>query len=268
MIADSAPGPAVVDTDVRRFWEANADAWTVLARQGYDVYRDFLNTPAFFAMLPDVRRLRGLDLGCGEGYNTRLLARRGACVTAVDISTRFLAYASGLDPAITLCAATASGLPFPARAFDFAAAFMSLMDMADLDRVVAEVYRVIKPGGFFQFSISHPCFDTPHRRNLRDAAGQTYAIEVGDYYRATSGQVDEWLFSAAPASAKAGLPKFRIPRFTRTLSVWTNTLIDAGFVLERLEEPRPSDETVRLCPVIQDAQVVSYFLHVRVRRPR
>ena len=45
-----------------------------LARAGYDVYRDHLNTPAFFQMLPDVTNLRGLELGCGEGYNTRLLA--------------------------------------------------------------------------------------------------------------------------------------------------------------------------------------------------
>ena len=39
-----------------------------------------------------------------------------------------------------------------------------------------------QPGGFFQFSITHPCFDTPHRKNLHDETGYTYAIEVGDYF--------------------------------------------------------------------------------------
>src|SRR5207245_1257310 len=115
--------------------------------------------------------------------------------------------------------------------------------------------------------IAHPCFDTPHRRNLRDAAGGTYAIEVGDYFRNLEGEVTEWLFSAAPPEAKAGLPLFRTPRFTRTLSQWVNLLIDTGFRLERLAEPRPSDEAVRECPALQDARVVSYFLHVRARRP-
>jgi glycosyltransferase involved in cell wall biosynthesis len=43
--------------------------------------------------------------------------------------------------------------------------------------------RAAWTGGFLQFSICHPCFDTPHRRNLRDANGVTYAIEVGDYFR-------------------------------------------------------------------------------------
>ena len=130
-------------------------------------------------------------------------------------------------------------LPFADGAFDFATGFMSFMDVPETDRVLAEAYRVLKPGGFLQFSICHPCFDTPHRRNLRDAAGRTYAIEVGDYFRNLEGEVTEWLFKAAPPEAKAGLPKFRTPRFTRTLSQWLNLLIDAGFRLERLAEPRP-----------------------------
>jgi hypothetical protein len=46
-----------------------------------------------------------------------------------------------------------------------------------------------------------------------------------------------------------------------------NLLLDSGFVLERLGEPSPSDEAVREQPVLQDAQVVPYFLHVRARKP-
>ena len=76
-----------------RFWNGNAEAWTKLARAGYDVYQDHLNTPAFFAMLPDVAGLSGLDIGCGEGHNTRLLAQRGARVTAIDIAESFVARA-------------------------------------------------------------------------------------------------------------------------------------------------------------------------------
>ena len=67
------------------YWDGNADAWTQLARAGYDVYRDHLNTPAFLEMLPDVIGLAGLDIGCGEGHNTRLVAGRGARMAAVDV---------------------------------------------------------------------------------------------------------------------------------------------------------------------------------------
>lgn len=251
-------------------WNESAEAWTTLARAGYDVYRDYLNTPAFFAMLPDIERLNGLDIGCGEGYNTRMLAQRGARMTAIDISEVFIKHARETEEkeqlGIDYRVASAVALPFPDDSFDFATGFMSLMDVPETNLVLHEAFRVLKPNGFLQFSITHPCFDTPHRRNLRDADGRTYAIEVGDYYRDRNGEIDEWLFKAAPPEVKHGLRKFSIPRFTRTLSFWLNHIVTTGFLLEQVEEPRPSDETVKLCPDLQDAQVVSYFLHFRVRR--
>jgi SAM-dependent methyltransferase len=257
--------------EVGRFWNANADAWTKLARAGYDVYRDYLNTPALFDMLPNVAGLAGLDIGCGEGHNTRLLAKRGAQVTALDIAENFIANARQVEAheplGIDYRVASAVNLPFADATFDFATAFMSFMDIPETDRVLAEARRVLKPGGFLQFSISHPCFDTPHRRNLRDARGLTYAIEVGDYFRNLDGEVDEWLFGAAALHVKQESPKFKTPRFTRTISQWLDLLIDTGFQLERVAEPRPGDETVRACPDVQDAQVVAYFLHIRVRKP-
>jgi ubiquinone/menaquinone biosynthesis C-methylase UbiE len=257
--------------EVGRFWNANADAWTKLARAGYDIYRDHLNTPAFFRMLPGVAGLSGLDIGCGEGHNTRLLARSGARVKAIDISEAFIAHAKQLEAeeplGIDYRVASAVKLPFADREFDFVTGFMSFMDIPETDRVLKEAYRVLKPCGFLQFSITHPCYDTPHRRNLRDASGLTYAIEVGDYFRNLEGEVSEWLFGAAPPHAKQGLPQFKTPRFTRTMSQWLNLLIETGFLLDRIEEPRPSDETVLACPDLQDAQVVAYFLHIRARKP-
>jgi len=253
-----------------RLWNESAASWAKLARAGYDIYRDHLNTPAFFAMLPDVEGLAGLDIGCGEGHNTRLLAQRGARVSAIDISEVFIRHAKETEAETPLGihyqVASAVDLPFANGTFDFAAAFMSLMDVPETDRALAESYRVLKPGGFLQFSMTHPCFDTPHRRNLRDANHRTYAIEVGDYFEGNNGEIDEWLFKAAPAHVKEGMRKFRIPLFRRTLSYWLNVLVETGFQLEHVEEPRPADETVAACPGLQDAQVVSYFLHLRVRK--
>ena len=257
--------------EVGRYWDENAEVWTELVRAGYDLYRDGLNTPAFLAMLPEVDGLKGLDVGCGEGHNTRILAERGAHVVGVDISETFVRYAREAERAhplgIRYEQANAVELPFEEASFDFATAFMSLMDIPETERVLAEVFRVLRPGGFFQFSITHPCFDTPHRVNLRDGSGRTYAIEVGDYFRGRDGEVTEWLFSAAPPEAREGLRPFRVPIFMRTLSSWLNRLVDAGFILERFGEPYPSDEAVRGRPGLQDAQIVAYFLHVRARKP-
>lgn len=253
-----------------RLWNDNAAAWSMLARAGYDIYRDYLNTPAFFDMLPDISGLRGLDIGCGEGHNTRLLAKRGARMTAIDIAENFIVHAKDAERAdplgIDYQVASAVELPFADATFDFATGFMSFMDIPETEKVVREAFRVLKARGFLQFSISHPCFDTPHRRNLRNVEGQTYALEVGGYFRSFDSEVDEWLFGAAPAELKLTLPKFKTPRFRRTISQWLHFLIDNGFLLERIAEPRPSDETVHACPGMQDAQVVAYFLHLRARK--
>src|SRR6516225_4872154 len=84
--------------DTRKQWNANAAAWTELSRAGFDVYRDLVNTPAFFALLPPVNGVWCLDLGCGEGHNTRLLADRGAHVVALDVVEAFIRSAVGDEP--------------------------------------------------------------------------------------------------------------------------------------------------------------------------
>jgi ubiquinone/menaquinone biosynthesis C-methylase UbiE len=256
---------------VRKYWNANADAWTHLARAGYDTYRNHLNTPAFLEMLPDIRGLKGVDIGCGEGYNTRLLTEKGAHMTALDIADVFVHHAHrenkacGMD--IHSLNASAVELPFSAACFDFATAFMSLMDIAETEEVISEAFRVLKPGGFLQFSIMHPCYDTPHRVKLEHENGIAYAYEVGDYFHEMQGDVQVWQFSAALADQMQRFEPFKVPRFTRTLSHWINLLLDTGFIIERLAEPHPSDQVVAEHPNLQDAQVVAYFLIIRVRKP-
>lgn len=263
-------GMSMDHREVGRLWNLNAEAWTALARAGCDVYRDGLNTPAFFEVLPDVRGLRGLDIGCGEGHNTRGLADRGALVTGIDIAERFVHRAREEEAAtprgIEYAVASAVELSFRDAEFDFATAFMSFMDIPETGRVLAEAYRVVKPGGFLQFSIAHPCFDTPYRRNRRDWSGRTRAIEVGDYFSNVDGRIDEWTFRSSPRAARANLRKFRIPRFNRTLSTWMNLLMDSGFRLEKLAEPKPTNAAIERWPQLQDATVVAYFLHVRARK--
>ena len=185
---------------VGELWNANAEAWTTLTRLGYDKYRDHINTPAFMNMLPDVTGLRGLDVGCGEGHNTCLVAKRGARLTALDIADRFIRYAQGqeaLEPlGITYLRASAVEIPLADASFDFVMATMSMMDVPEQDRAIREVARVLKPGGFFQFSILHPCFMTPRFKWVLDETGQRVAMECGDYFSARARALSRSGFSA------------------------------------------------------------------------
>jgi len=192
-------------------------------------------------------------------------------MTAVDISEIFIQHAQQSEEeeplGIDYRVASAVELPFADARFDFAVGFMSFMDIPETGRVLGEAYRVLKPGGFLQFSIEHPCFTTPHRRNLRDHDGRTYAIEVGDYFRNLRGEIAEWIFSATPPELCKELRRFKVPRFTQTVSQWLNLLLDTGFILERMAEPRPGEATVLANPRLQCAQVVAYFVHIRARKP-
>jgi ubiquinone/menaquinone biosynthesis C-methylase UbiE len=252
---------------VGRMWDENAEVWTQLARAGHDVYRDCVNTPAFLAMLPEVRGLRGVDIGCGEGHNTRLLAQRGAQMMALDISETFVRHAHIAERDCTLGidykVASALELPFDDSTFDFAVAFMSLMDMPQPERAIREVFRVIKPGGFFQFSICHPCFQTPLWRWITDESGNRLGVVCGEYFDQKPGRIIEWSFGSAPAT----LRKFKTPAFDRTLSEWLNGLLDTGFHMELFAEPHADEKTAAECPAIADTRSVAYFLIVSCRKP-
>ncbi|MHC4753676.1 MAG: class I SAM-dependent methyltransferase [Planctomycetota bacterium] len=256
--------------EVGKIWDENAANWSKLNRMGYDLYRDHVNTPAFLSMLPNVNRLKGLDIGCGEGYNTRQVAKEGAVMTAIDISPVFIEQAKKLEEenplGIEYNIASAVELPFEENAFDFAVATMSFMDIAETEQVIKEAWRVLKRGGFLQFSISHPCFSTPKWEWICDEDGRRAALKCGDYFRELNGEIEEWIFSDTPDDLKQTMPKFKIPVFTRTLSKWLNLLIDTGFVLEQFAEPKADDETIRKYPSLADTQVIAYFLIIRCRK--
>jgi len=261
--------------EVARYWDNNADTWTELVQAGYDIYRDHLNTPAFLEILPDVRGLKGLDIGCGEGHNTRLVAERGAIMAAVDASQRFLHHAIDAEKKkplkIRYKYASATDLPFSHDFFDFVMATMSIMEFAELGDALKEAYRVLKPGGFFQFSISHPCFQKlrMHWIDWTDKDGKTErrGVLAGDYFDAKQGEVIEWLFEATPPELLEKYEKFKVPVFPHTLTYWLNLLLDTGFILERFCEPCPTQEAMEKYPLLRDARIIGAFLHIRCRKP-
>ncbi len=258
------------DKEVGKFWDKNAENWVKLSRLGYDRCRDLINSPAFFNMLPEILHLNGLDIGCGEGYNTRIAAKKGAKMMAIDISEVFIKYAKETEQkqplGIGYKIASATNLPFPDNKFDFAIATMSIMDIADHKKALLEAFRVIKPRGFFQFSITHPCFSISDTQWVKNQEGKRTGLIVENYFKKSTEEIEEWIFGAAPKEITEKMRKFRIPRFDRTLSEWLNLLIETGFVLEEFCEPYADVETLKKHPEESDSQIIPYFLIIRCRK--
>jgi ubiquinone/menaquinone biosynthesis C-methylase UbiE len=257
----------VTRPDTRGQWNANAAAWTELSRAGFDVYRDLVNTPAFFELLPPVDGLVCLDLGCGEGHNTRLLAGKGARIAALDVAESLITAAAG-QARSRICYLVGDGaaLPFRASAFDAVTAFMSLMDVAEPERTLGEVARVLRPGGFAQFSVLHPVMSTPIGRWLSDESGVRQARAVGGYFY--QGPLTEtWTFSAAPQEVRERYQPFTITYARRTLAGWLSAVLGNGLAIEAVTEPFADQETAAAHPQVADTQIAPYFLIVRARKP-
>ena len=257
------------DNQVARYWNENARNWTEGVRAGYDVYREYVNNPAFFALLPDLSGNRVLDIGCGEGYNTRILAKRGAVMVGVDISSAMIDAARAeehrrpLGIEYHLVGGNELGR-FENGSFDAVISTMAIMDMADYTGCVREVNRVLKSGGLFQFSITHSCTMTRTWQWVENEKGDLQGVVVGNYFglqkSAPEKEIDQWYFTAAPPDVREKTKPFRVPRFFRTLSEYFNTLTETGFKVDRLVEPFADETAVEQCPNVADTRIVPYFL--------
>lgn len=165
-------GPIDSTTSTR----ANRSWWDAEAGEYHAEHGDFLGADVpggDFIWCPeglreaDAHLLGGLpgrmvvEVGCGSAPCSRWLTGQGAHAVGVDLSRQMLAHgldAMRLDDAPTpLVQAGAEHLPFANQSFDIAcSAFGAIPFVADSARVMAEVFRVLKPGGRWVFSVNHP----------------------------------------------------------------------------------------------------------------
>jgi SAM-dependent methyltransferase len=258
-----------IDLDqVAEHWNENADLWSEQVRRGWDAYREHLNNPAFFRFVGDLKGKLVLDAGCGEGYNTRHFARLGAQMVGVDLSSRMIDLARQEEEreplGIRYEVASFTNLSlFPSSTFEAIVSTMALMDSPDFAGTARELFRVLRPGGELCFSVTHPCFLPSSFHWLQNEQGEAVELVLADYFD-TSPMVQRWRFKDVPSD----VPPFELPAFFRTLSEYFNGLIQAGFVLREVREPRPSHETCQKHPWLRRwRDHAAIFLHIRAARP-
>lgn len=250
--------PARFDRDsIREAWDHAADAYERAQATGLDYYRYDFFGPAQVAVCGDVHDHRLLDVGCGVGYFAREMARRGARVTGVDVSPRMIEIARRLELQSPLGieyhvgdAVELESL-FGTGTFDMATSCVALQDMLDPGRALRAVHASLKPGGRFVASITHPCSDTPFRRWERDESGNKRWLCVDRYFERTPLEF-QW--------SGFGHYDFKTPAIHLTLEDWFGLVLEAGFDVRGLREPRPTEEALSVHPDLEDAGRVPYFL--------
>ncbi|MBV8454328.1 MAG: class I SAM-dependent methyltransferase [Deltaproteobacteria bacterium] len=251
------------DTSVTSIWDKNAAAWTAQVREGKDLYWELFNNPLFLEFVPDLAGRRVIDLGCGEGRNTRVFAKRGAQMTGIDLSPSLIEAARAAEIAEPLGIEYHVGsfselAPFPNENFDAAISVMAFMDGPDFYDVAREVHRVLRRGGALYFSVTHPCF-CPHGAHwVTNPDGQVVGRLVSGYWRQQP-YILKWRFSGFPE----GTEPFSVLYFPYRLEDYVNGLCEAGFRILRIREPRPTEEMVRAYPPLQrEREHVPIFLYV------
>lgn len=183
-------------------------------------------TAALLDLAGDVRRLRLLEVACGPGRVARELARRGATLTGLDISAELLAQARAYEAAEPLgirylqADVTAPGV-LEDQVFDGVVCNYGLSDIDDLDGLLANVARWLRPGGAFVFSLLHPCFP-----GWGSDAPSSWPPGEGYY------QEGWWLASNTGYRGRVGSSH-------RMISTYLNALTGHGLVLDRAAEPPP-----------------------------
>ena len=252
--------------DAANAWDKAAGAWDEFVESGKDYYRLEVHGPALLDACGDVAGLRVLDLGCGQGYFSRDLARSGASVIGIDLSERQIDNAlrheqqEPLGLEYRVLAAERIADEFSAGDFDLVTACMSVHDMPDQAAVLRATTALLAGGHRFVFSVPHPVDGMAYREWERGPGGEKLFLKVDRY------------FETGPAVVNWNMPRldysWKTPMWRRTLGEQSESIADAGFLIRRIYEPRPTPTQVERVPDLDDCYRIPYFLIFDCVRPQ
>lgn len=232
--------------------------------EGYRKIRDnktnannLFEIPALFSLMPDLRGKKVLDLGCGFGEHCKRFIEDGAClVTGIDISEKMLAVAEkeNSDPRISYICMPMEDIGQLNGQFDMVVSSLALHYVEDFSGVVKNVYKILCEGGVFLFSQENPLC-TCHSggdRWTRDEKGEKIYVNLMNY--GIEGERESVWFVD------------HVKKYHRTFSTIINTLIEAGFTIEKLVEPLPTAGLLEEHPEYRDLLHKPDFLLIKVKK--
>lgn len=192
------------------------------ARNEKSLFNAYYERPEMLRLAGDVAGLRVLDAGCGSGPLAEALRARGADVSGFDLSPAMVALARARlgDDADLKVADLGAPLPYPDDAFDLVTVSLALHYVEDWASALAELRRVLTPGGRLTVSIIHPT---------------VYAIVYPD--------ADYFALTQYSEDYEYGDETVWMTYWHRPLQDVINTFIDAWFTIRAVTEPPPAADT-------------------------
>jgi SAM-dependent methyltransferase len=212
-------------------YEAMAEGYN--ARIETAPYNAYIERPAILSLLPDLNGKHVLDAGCGPGFYTELLLKRGATVTAIDISPKMIAFTKQRvgNRATIRRASLEEPLDFLTdQSVDVIFSSLVLDYVKNWNSLFIDFYRILRNNGYLIFSTEHPFAkfkyrDHPEKEILAENYYKTEYLEIfWDSFR------------------------LLVPSYRRPLSVFFDCLDKSGFQFDKLIETQPTEDFKRNDP--------------------
>ena len=225
----------------------------------------YVRAPAVLKMLGNVRGKTIIDLGCGDGFYSRILAQQGAKVTGIDFSSKAIKLAQGQELkdklSIKYFEADIADLHFfDNNSFNLALAEMVIVNIPSQEKylkIVKEVKRILKPGGQMVISKGHPANFLRHLEDQSKYFKLTYSREVS-YFDSLAPQNVEIEIDGQPV---------RFTNYHRTLEDFLNPWFENGFLVSDISEPKPTLASVKKYPEqLRDGLRVPFYIIIKLKK--
>ncbi|MCR4757632.1 MAG: class I SAM-dependent methyltransferase [Butyrivibrio sp.] len=226
-------------------------------RAGEKNANDLFEIPVLFSLLPDMKGKRVLDLGCGFGEHCKEYVRMGAeRVYGIDISEKMLEVArkENSDPKITYELMPIEDIGKITEKFDIVISSLAFHYVEDFSGAVKTINSLLAEGGQFIFSQEHPfstCFSGGERWT-RDENGEKIYLNLKGYGYERENE-SSWFVD-------------NIKKYHRMFSTIVNTLVEGGFIIDKMVEPLPNDEILAKYPDYTDLYHKPDFLIIRASK--
>lgn len=210
--------------EVKEWWEKSSKSFQEVSKipTSYAHYGPCVPNENQLRLLGNVKGKRVLEIGCGGAQCSIAFAKQGAIATGIDISAEQLKFARKLAEKnkvkIKLYQGDIHNLKqIKNSSQDIVFSAFALHYIENLLKCFKEARRVLKKKGLFVFSLDHPFYRTIHPKTLR----------VRESYFKTGKKIERY-----------GKDKFVM--FNRTVSEIYNNIVKAGFLVEKIIEPKPN----------------------------
>lgn len=196
----------------------------------------------FKKMFPTLEDKTVLDIGCGFGWHCKYAAENGAThVVGIDLSKKMIeqAISQNNDSKIEYIQCAIEDYAYPENTFDVVISSLTLHYIESFDFVCQKVFHTLKKDGYFIFSIEHPIFTANGNEEWE------YQVDGSIKHWPIDNYFEERIINSNFLGEN-------VTKYHKTMTHFINTLLQNGFTLKKLVEPKPEEEMLELNKSMKD----------------